>query len=97
MMVFRLAISASNVAELSGTFPQTAADFAGAPAPEFSTVSCKGNRGFFSSCANRRANSRQAATRSLCTSRFRCSISSQVMRLKASARLPKLVGGVTGT
>ena len=54
----------------------------------FSTVICRGNSGFFNSCARRLASSRQAATRSACTRRSRCATSSPVMRLKARARVP---------
>ena len=49
---------------------------------------CSGNSGFFSSCARRRASSRQAATRSACTRRSRCSSSSRVIWLKAAASAP---------
>ena len=54
----------------------------------FSTVICSGKSGFFNSCARRRASSRHAATRSACTSRSRCAVSSAVMRLKACASWP---------
>ena len=59
----------------------------------FSTVICRGNSGFFNSCARRRASSRHAATRSACTRRSRCATSSPVMRLNARASCADLVGG----
>ena len=97
MICLRLASSASSVRLPSRNTSSNSAGWLSRARCMFSTVICKGKSGFFNSCARRLANSLQAATRSVCTRRWRCSTSSCVMRLKACANCPISSCDVTST
>ena len=97
MMVFRLAISMPRVAVLSRKTSSNSDSGSWRARVRFSTVSWRGKSGFLSSCARRRASSRQAATRSVWTSRSRWPTNWPVMWLKLRASAPTSSRPPSGT